>query len=181
MLSKQEEQAERVRTLENDRRLRDQGGTFLSHTHSDLGGRFSAVGAQTVVGADPFPNYPAASAHQHDPCGQEPPLGYEIDRMPEPEPSIEPASSFGAQATGPTSDAPSTPLGQHGVGPLSENMVAQRTLMASSTSEGDDVSSGVGRPPSGDPAVVSFPSHPAAFIPNVDAGSLPTNKFKRRV
>jgi hypothetical protein len=28
-----------------------------------------------------------------------------------------------------------------------DEMVAQRTLMASSSSEGDDVSSGVGRPP----------------------------------
>jgi len=108
MLSSQEEQIERARTLENDRKVREQGSTFLSHTHSDLGGRYALVSPQTVVGADPIPNYPPAAAHQHDPCGQEPPLGYAIDEL-------EPASP--AQATGPTSDDPS-PLGRD-VGPLS--------------------------------------------------------------
>jgi len=41
MLSSQEEQIERARTLENDRKVREQGSTFLSHTHSDLGGRYA--------------------------------------------------------------------------------------------------------------------------------------------
>ena len=81
MLSSQEEQIERARTLENDRKVREQGSTFLSHTHSDLGGRYALVSPQTVVGADPIPNYPPAAAHQQDPCGQEPPLGYAIDEL----------------------------------------------------------------------------------------------------
>jgi len=86
MLSSQEEQAERKRVLANDARVREQAGTFMSHTHSEIGGRYAGVGAQMVVGADPIPKYPAAAAHQHDPCGLEPPLGYRIDAMPEHEP-----------------------------------------------------------------------------------------------
>jgi hypothetical protein len=111
MLSSQEEQIERARTLENDRKVREQGGTFLSHTHSDLGGRYALVSPQTIVGADPIPNYPAAAAHQHDPVPQEPPLGYRIDNPSDP---VE-APSFTQQATGPTS--PPSPLGQRVVGP----------------------------------------------------------------
>src|SRR5215469_10927806 len=86
MLSSQEEQAERKRVLANDARVREQAGTFMSRTHSEIGGRYAGVGAQMVVGADPIPKYPAAAAHQHDPCGLEPPLGYRIDAMPEHEP-----------------------------------------------------------------------------------------------
>jgi hypothetical protein len=52
------------------------------------------------VGADPFPNYPAAAAHQRDPCGQEPPLGYAIDAMPE----LGPDTSLGSGQGG--ADAP---------------------------------------------------------------------------
>ena len=48
MLSSQEEQIERARTLENDRKVREQGSTFLSHTHSDLGGRYALVSPQTL-------------------------------------------------------------------------------------------------------------------------------------
>jgi len=62
------------------------GEWLMSHTHSEIGGRYAGVGAQMVVGADPIPKYPAAAAHQHDPCGLEPPLGYRIDAMPEHEP-----------------------------------------------------------------------------------------------
>jgi hypothetical protein len=92
MLSRQEEQAERRRVLANDQRVKEQTGTFLSHTHDDIHqGRFAAIGPAVVVGADPVPNYPAAASHQRDPCGPEPPLGYRIDAMPELEP-LEPSS-----------------------------------------------------------------------------------------
>jgi hypothetical protein len=106
MTWKAEEQAERLRTLDNDRRLREQRGSTLhqfAQADADIPGRFSAVAHQIVVGADPFPNYPAAAAHQRDPCGQEPPLGYAIDAMPELEPSM-----TRAQATG--EPDPSSPL-----------------------------------------------------------------------
>ena len=87
MLENQIDQHERRETLRNDLRVKqqEQAGTFMSHTHSEMGGRFSGVGAQTIVGAEPIPNYPAAAPHQHDPCGPEKPLGYAIDAMPEPE------------------------------------------------------------------------------------------------
>jgi hypothetical protein len=109
MLSRQEEMLERKRTLENDRKVREQqreqASTYLAQTHSEMGGRFSSVGAQTVIGADPVANYPAAAPHQRDPCGMEPPLGYRIDDM---EP-LEPCSSFSAQGnSGDPADAPST-------------------------------------------------------------------------
>ena len=74
MLESQREQAERRRVLAQDASLREQTGTFMSHTHSDAGGRFSAVGAANVVGSTQFPQYPAAGPHQSDPCELEPPL-----------------------------------------------------------------------------------------------------------
>jgi hypothetical protein len=76
MLSKQVEQAERRATLENDRRVREQTGTFFSHTHDDIHqGRFAAIGPATVVGSTQFPPYPAASAAHQIQLPDEPPLG----------------------------------------------------------------------------------------------------------
>jgi len=79
MLSHQEEQIERRRVLENDKRIREQGSTFLAHTHNDLaGGRFAAVGAATVIGSTAVPQYPQASTpFQRDPVPDEPPIGFE--------------------------------------------------------------------------------------------------------
>ena len=50
-----EDQAERRRVLINDARVRDQSrngdtGTYLSHTHSELGGRFAVTDHQTITG-----------------------------------------------------------------------------------------------------------------------------------
>src|SRR6516225_2551727 len=81
MLSSQEEQAERRRVLANDHRVKEQSGTFLSHTHMDEGGRFAQVANAQIVGADPIPNYPAAAPHQHDPVPIEPPLGYCVNDL----------------------------------------------------------------------------------------------------
>jgi len=115
MLSKQEEDQERRETLENDRRVREQSrngdtGTYLSHTHSEVGGRFAIDEHQTITGvvSPAPPPLPANSPwHGSDPVPDEPPLGYRIDAMPELEP--EPFSSASSvQATGPASaDAPS--------------------------------------------------------------------------
>jgi hypothetical protein len=99
----QREQIERRRVLANDHRVKEQSGTFLSHTHMDEGGRFAQVTNAQVVGADPIPNYPAAAPHQRDPVPIEPPLGYRIDEL-------EPSMAFvEAQAGGPA-DAPSSTL-----------------------------------------------------------------------
>jgi hypothetical protein len=148
MLSSQIDQEERKRVLDNDTRVREQGGTFHQHAVADAStprGRFDQVNSAYVVGSKPdvAGAYPAASSAHQVQLPDEEPTGYRIDQMSDP---VEPSSFFTRQVTGPTSP-PSTPLGQRDVGPLSENMVAQRTLMASSTSERDDVSSGVGRPP----------------------------------
>ena len=72
MLSSQEEQAERRRVLANDARVREQSGTFFSHTHMDEGGRFAQVSNAQIVGADPIP---AASAAHQIQLPDEPPLG----------------------------------------------------------------------------------------------------------
>jgi hypothetical protein len=153
MLSRQEEERERREVLANDRRVREQGqaGTFLSHTHSDAGGRFAAVGAATVIGskADVAAAYPAASAAHQTELPPENPLGYSVEAMTEP--SLEQPSSFTAQATGePTAPSSTIPLidDVERVGsPLSpEPMAAQRmSQMSSSSARADDVRTG--RPP----------------------------------
>jgi hypothetical protein len=100
MLSSQEEQAERRRVLANDQRVREQSGTFLSHTHMDEGGRFAQVSNAQIVGADPIPNYPAASAAHQIQLPDEPPLGLD-------NPALEP--SMWVEARGPA-DAPASHL-----------------------------------------------------------------------
>jgi hypothetical protein len=132
MLEKQIDQAERRETLINDAKVREQqnSGTFLSHTHSDLGGRYSGVGAQTIVGAEPTTRYPAASAHQHDPCGTEPPLGYSVSELTPFE--LEPSMSSHVQAQAPDGPpAPSiarSPSAMSSSGPSSFSRLRRRKL-----------------------------------------------------
>jgi hypothetical protein len=106
MLSKQEEERERRETLRNDQRVlgivaqgkpltpeqraalekkideaKKQGSTMLDHTHSETGGRWSAVGAQTVVSkaGDPWPTMPEGNPWRGpDPCGQERSFGQQL-------------------------------------------------------------------------------------------------------
>ena len=102
MLSNQIDQAERRAVLENDRRVREREraqeerrGTFaqdqslprqastynqfaLADAQTPLG-RFSAISNAQVVGQGA--SYPPAGAHQHDPCGPEPALGFAIEQM----------------------------------------------------------------------------------------------------
>jgi hypothetical protein len=100
-------QAEKRAVLRNDAAVRananrnGETGTYLSHTHiDDAGGRFAAVNAATIVGQTPAPKYPAASAHQADPVGIEPPLGFSVNDL---EPSAHPVA---AEQTGDPADAP---------------------------------------------------------------------------
>ena len=89
--SDQEDQEERRRVLQNDARVREQSrngdtGTYLSHTHSELGGRFAVAEHQTITGvvSPSPPALPATSPWAGpDLVGTEPPLGYRIDAMPE--------------------------------------------------------------------------------------------------
>ena len=79
-LSRHEEQNDRLEVLENEKRLREQGSTFLSHTHNDIGGRFAAISSPVVVGEKQIPQYPAAFL-QHDPVPDEPALGVDVNAL----------------------------------------------------------------------------------------------------
>jgi hypothetical protein len=95
MLSKQE----------RERYVREQTGTFMSHTHDDLGGgRFAAISNPHIVGSTAVPRYPQASEpFQHDPVGLEPGLGYRINDVS--------ADADAAEAGGaPAAPALSSPL-----------------------------------------------------------------------
>ena len=84
MLSSQEGQAERRRVFAQDQSVPNQASTFHQHATADANiprGRFSAVETATIVGSQPTINYPPAAAHQRDPCGPEPSLGYRIDDL----------------------------------------------------------------------------------------------------
>jgi hypothetical protein len=139
MLSSQEEQFERLRVFAQDNSLREKTGTYLSHTHDDIHqGRFAAIGPAVVIGtkAGVASAYPAAAAHQHDPCGPEPALGYSVDAMPD----LEVASLVSTpQATGGPTD-PATSLAVDRGSPLSsENMAAQCMSQMASAGKPSDV------------------------------------------
>src|SRR5262249_40678451 len=111
MLTEQEEQADKRRTLLNDARVREQSngdtGTFLSHTHiDDAGGRFAAVNAAKIVGQSPAiaASYPAASAAHQTELPPEPSLGFSIDEMS----GLESSTAPPVEATGDPADAPSS-------------------------------------------------------------------------
>ena len=127
--SDQEDQADRRRVLANDARVRDQSrnsdtGTYLSHTHSELGGRFAVTEHQIItvaVSPAPPPLPPNSPWHGADPVPDEPPLGYRIDAMPEPEnltgglgpddPAVAPsggssAASYGGLVSEPAGSSP---------------------------------------------------------------------------
>ena len=94
MLSKQEEQEERRKTLENDRSVREQAGStfarFAQSEAEEVRGRFSAISSPQVVGATPIPKYEGAPNWAHDPVPTEQPLGFDnpaLDPAPEPAPS----------------------------------------------------------------------------------------------
>jgi hypothetical protein len=86
------DQREKRETFRNDLSLRNksaqsEGSTYKTHAEADAnqaraGGRYSAELAQTVVGSEPFPKYPALPSGPwsgEDLVGQEPPLGYSVD------------------------------------------------------------------------------------------------------
>jgi hypothetical protein len=106
-----EDHAERRRVLANDARVRDQSrngdtSSYLNHYSPEMGGRFSNVGAATVVGTtpNPYPPLPENSPWRRDPVPDEPPLGYRIDSL---DPSLDPGPAS-AQATDDPAHAPSS-------------------------------------------------------------------------
>ena len=117
MLTDQEEQTDKRRTLLQDADVRnrsrngDTGSTYLSHTHiDDAGGRFAQVNAAKIVGQSPAiaAAYPAASSAHQTELPPEPSLGYPIDAMPGDEPSTAPPCSSSVEVTGDPADAPSS-------------------------------------------------------------------------
>jgi hypothetical protein len=105
-------QAEKRDVLRNDARVRQQSrngdtSSYIDHYSPEMGGRFSAEGAATVVGTtpNPYPALPASSPWSGpDPVPPEQPLGYRIDAMPESESLAVPHS---VEDTGDPVDAPS--------------------------------------------------------------------------
>src|SRR5215471_5611458 len=98
MLSSQEEQEVRRRTMQNDARVREQGGTMHAFAVSDAAtprGRYSQVTTENVVGATALPNYPAGPAWCADPGSQllEPPLGLD-------NPALDPSMSGVVEGSG---------------------------------------------------------------------------------
>ncbi len=123
MLSKHEEQAERLEWIENEKKLRNQGSTFSKFAESEATtplGRFSAISSPVVVGSTPLPKYEGAPNWSPDPTGPEPPLNADVNALEptgephelkasvEPEP-LEPPLS--AQAPPSASAPPSAALG----------------------------------------------------------------------
>jgi hypothetical protein len=117
MLSKQEEQQERLQTLENDRkvleaeqaRIQREGTTFHQFGQSQADeisqGRFAATGVPSVTGAMPIPKYPAASPSWQIQLPDEPPLGLDNPALETSAASILPAEATGgAEAPSPASD-----------------------------------------------------------------------------
>jgi|SRR5215510_16025415 len=89
-------QAERRKEVERDSYFRRAQGD----AETELGGRYKKP--VTVIGAG-VPEYPRLPANSPwatpDPTGPEPPLGYEIDALPEPELGGAPASPCAETAT----------------------------------------------------------------------------------
>jgi hypothetical protein len=142
-----EDQADRRRVLRNDERVRNQSrdgdtGTYLSHTHSEVGGRFALTEHQTVTGVvspapPPLPsNSPWAGA---DPVPDEPPLGYRIDDLNQ---HSDPESSTGVTSSPVATDDPAhAPSGGSGPatssGGLMSELAGSSSFSETATKQGD--------------------------------------------
>jgi hypothetical protein len=173
MLSSQEEQIERIETIENDRLVREaeqrriqlEGTTMHQHAQSaandEAGGRFASVNPTTVVGAQPLPVYPQLpssspwSGTQPEP-GIEPPLGFENPAVEESSMAMMWSSSIEAtgapvtEALSPDVQVPPSPVDdvETGAGApfFSEAMAAQGTSQIAVPS-GEDDAVRLARPP----------------------------------
>ena len=140
--SDQEDQAEKRRTLLNDARVREQSrdsdtGTYLSHTHSEVGGRFAVTEHQTITGvvSPAPPPLPANSPwHGSDPVPDEPPLGYDINAMPDPE---NPTGVFSISPPAATDDPAHAPSGGSGPAPSGGLMSERAGSSPSSETESE--------------------------------------------
>jgi hypothetical protein len=111
-----ESQAERRRVLLNDACVREQSGTYLSHTHSELGGRFAVAEHQIITGVaspkpPPLPASSPWSGAQPQP-GPEPPLSAYDN------PALEPSAAPPVEATDDPANAPPSGSGSASSGGL---------------------------------------------------------------
>jgi hypothetical protein len=91
MLSRHEEQNDRLEVLENEKRLRASTlSQFAQSEAAEARGRFTAHEQSTVVGGSAIPKYPAAYLN-HDPVPQEPSVGYRINDLNPTDPPTEPS------------------------------------------------------------------------------------------
>ena len=114
MLSSQEQQEDRRRTMLNDARVREQTGTMHAFAVSEAAtprGRYSQVTTENVVGAraDIASTYGACSPALAVQLPDEPPLGFDNPAL---EPSMAPPVSS-VEVTDPTSADALSPLGRH--------------------------------------------------------------------
>jgi hypothetical protein len=144
MLTDQEEQTDKRRTLLQDADVRnrsrngDTGSTYLSHTHiDDAGGRFAQVNAAKIVGQSPAvaAAYPAASAAHQTELPPEPSLGFSIDEMPGLENPTGGSSVSSPVATDDPADAPSSDDGGPAIPP--GGSVSERAGSSSSQTDQD--------------------------------------------
>jgi hypothetical protein len=138
--SDQEEQAERRLVQRNDQRAREQaqqGTTFKAFADADthIPGRFEAVSAAHVVASTETPKYPAPSTpFQRDPVGIEPPTGYDINAMPDPE---NPTGVFSISPPAATDDPAHAPSGGSGPAPSGGLMSERAGSSPSSETESE--------------------------------------------
>jgi len=121
MREDQIDQAERLETLLQDADLRrrqqagPEAGTYLSHTHSELGGRFAVAEHRIITGVaspkpPPLPASSPWSGAQPQP-GPEPPLGFN-------NPALDDSTGFSVTPVDPSAASLSAPAAAEQLGDL---------------------------------------------------------------
>jgi hypothetical protein len=102
MLSRQQDQQERLEVIENDKRLRgsssgssarEGSSTFFSQTHNEVGGRYAAISSPQIVGSTALPKYEGAPNWANDGVPNEPPLGFDNPAL-NPSAELEPPAAL---------------------------------------------------------------------------------------
>jgi hypothetical protein len=196
MLSRQEEEQDRIHTLRNDLSVRQQreqeerrrtfapdqslpnpGTTFHQHAINDADiprGRFTAHERYAVIGSTALPACPAAPAWSADPGAQcvEPPLGLDNPAISDPSPVL--LSSSG-EATGEPPNA--SPLARGS--PLSSQPNPAPTAAPSDACDVERRGAGLG--PLDDPATTEGPAPPSASPHGARGLVVGSSPYRRRI
>jgi hypothetical protein len=104
---------EKQQMLRNETALREQGSTFLDHTHNETGGRFSAISNPNVIGSSPNPATQYAAGAPNwvgQDQNQEPPYPVDISALETTGERFEiERSVLGPPSAGCSAQEPSTP------------------------------------------------------------------------